>query len=418
MLRLVLLTALSVNVLKTRLSRPLLRRATLATRPLALATIRAGRLAAARSVACCLLAAGLVVSDLHAQQGMQIGDPQLAAAEARVQEQDILGSLDRIDRQLHELSREVEGLQRQLDSVEARRLMAEDGLAAAQAQWELEATQVAGRCAALYRLTRHGLARVLFGAASPLDLRRRSHYLLAILDHDRARLRAFSTTVQNRAAALEQVDRDRATVAALQAELRLKEASLRDERARKLSLLDEVRERKDLASRLSQERDQAQNRFTESLTTRSTAPRASSGTNASFRSAHGRLPWPTTGRVVRPFGWHQDPLTGDTNRSNGLAIEAAYGTPFRAVFPGIVKQAGFIRGYGQTVVLDHGAYTTVYAHANGLRVSVGQSVEKGEVLGFVGNSGLVDSSHYLLHFEIRYNGTPQDPGSWLSQAAG
>jgi septal ring factor EnvC (AmiA/AmiB activator) len=341
-------------------------------------------------------------------------DPRVAAAEARHQEQDILGTIDRIDRQLHGLAGEVAALQRQLDGVEARRMQAEDTLTAAEASMAQEATLVAARCRALYRLARQGLARVLFGAESPVDLRRRTHYLLAILEHDRKRVASFVRTVEQRQAALDQVDGDRATVAALQAELRLKEASLRDERARKLTLLQQVRERKDLATRVLVERDRAQSDLQATAQRQTTRSMGDISTNASFRDSHGALPWPTTGSLQSGFGWVTDPVTGQTLRSNGVKIAAAYGTPFRAVFPGVVKQAGFIRGYGQTVVLDHGAYTTVYAHANGLKVSAGQSVDQGEVLGFVGNSGLVDSSGYLLHFEIRYNGTPQDPVSWLA----
>ncbi len=340
-------------------------------------------------------------------------DPRLSAAEARVEEQDILGTLDRIDRQHHSLSAEVASLQQQLDSVESRRLQAEDTLTAARAITAQEASEVAVRCRALYQLARQGLARVLFGSESPHGLRRRTHYLLAILEYDRKRMGTFHGKIEQRQAALDQVDRDRATVAALQAELRLKEASLHDERARKLTLLQQVRERKDLATRVAAERDQAQATLREASLRRVSA--ADPSTNASFRASYGSLPWPTTGTIRAGFGLVNDPITGQTTRNKGIDIAAAYGTPFRAVFSGVVKQAGFIRGHGQTVVLDHGAYTTVYAHANGLRVTAGQSVEQGQALGFVGNSGLVDTSGYLLHFEIRYNGTAQDPTSWLAK---
>jgi murein DD-endopeptidase MepM/ murein hydrolase activator NlpD len=245
-----------------------------------------------------------------------------------------------------------------------------------------------------------------------VDIRRRSHYLLAILEHDRKRIDSYVRTVEKRRAALDQVDSDRATVASLQAELRIKEASLRDERARKLTLLQQVRERKDLASRVLVQRDQAVASL-QRATLDPVGSAASPSTNASFRASHGSLPWPTTGRVVSGFGWVDDPVTGQRMFSNGLDIAAAYGTPFRAVFPGVVKRAGFISSFGQTVVLDHGAYTTVYAHANGLKVSTGQSVEAGDVLGFVGNSGLTSTTDYVLYFEVRYNGTAQDPMSWL-----
>ena len=76
------------------------------------------------------------------------------------------------------------------------------------------------------------------------------------------------------------------------------------------------------------------------------APTVPPATNAAFRSAYGRLPWPTSGRVVRGYGIGKDPLTGESTRNTGVDIEAAYGTPFRAVYAGTVHQAGFIRGFG------------------------------------------------------------------------
>ena len=338
-------------------------------------------------------------------------DPRLALAESRMEEQDILGELDRIDRQLAGLAEEIASLQTQVDQVEARRFQAEDELAATQAHLDLQAAEVAKRCVMLYRLSRRGLARILFGAESALEIRRRTHYLLAILSHDRERLRTFGETVARKQESLERVDQDRAIIAALQAELRLKEAGLRDERARRMAILEGVRSQRELAMRAMAQKAKADSYLGQNLQTGSAT---TTPTTADFRKGHGHLPWPTTGRLIRPFGTYQDPLTQKKAKNYGIDIEAAYGTPFRAVFDGVVTKAGFIRGYGQTVVLNHGAYSTVYAHANGLRVSLGQLVAQGDVLGFVGNSGLVDTTGYRLHFEIRYNTTPQNPVDWLS----
>lgn len=339
-------------------------------------------------------------------------DPREEVAESRVREQDILGEIDRIDRQLQGLAEEIRSLQEQVDRVEARRLQAEDELAAAQAHLDLHAEEVSSRAVMLYRLSRRGLARILFGAESPADLRRRTRYLLALLEHDRQRLSSFGEMVERRQQALARVDQDRSIITALQAKLRLKEATLRDERARRMAVLEEIRSKRELALRALKQKQEATRRFSQSLKN-PPASIGSSGT-AGFRKSHGRLPWPTTGRLIRSFGIYEDPNTGKRNRNYGIDIEAAYGTPFRAVFDGVVTKAGFIRGYGQTVVLNHGAYSTVYAHANGLRVNLGQLVSQGDVLGFVGNSGLVDGAGYRLHFEIRYNTSPQDPLDWLS----
>ena len=96
-------------------------------------------------------------------------------------------------------------------------------------------------------------------------------------------------------------------------------------------------------------------------------------------------------------------------------MSAALGSPFRAVADGVVTRSGYVRGYGQVVMVQHGPYTTLYAHANGLRVAQGQAVRQGDVLGLVGNTGLAEDAEARLHFELRYNNTPQDPAPWLAR---
>ena len=346
-------------------------------------------------------------------------DPRVDLAQARAEEAGILGELDRIDRQLHTLSGEIQELQTRIDEVETRRLSHAKSLEDAQYALDTQRNDVGARCAALYRLSRHGLARMLFGAETAVELRRRSHYLLSILAHDRARLHHFSSQVGSRKEGLNQVDTDRKALSNLQAELRLKESTARDERARRLAFLEGVRERSDLATQALNERNQASRDFNSTLTQhraqQAPSRKPTGGTNASglFRTAHGSLPWPLVGEIVRSYGNVRDASTGKTTRNHGIDIEAAYGTPFRGVFDGVVSLARFIRGYGLTVMVEHGEYSSVYAHANGLSVSQGDRVRAGDVLGYVGNSGMIDASGYRLHFEIRYNTTPQNPLEWL-----
>ena len=85
-----------------------------------------------------------------------------------------------------------------------------------------------------------------------------------------------------------------------------------------------------------------------------------------------------------------------------------------AVAAGTVIRAGYVRGFGQMVMVQHGTFSTLYAHASSLRVTVDQAVKAGDALGTVGTTGLADDSSPVLHFELRYNGTPQDPTDWLA----
>jgi septal ring factor EnvC (AmiA/AmiB activator) len=126
----------------------------------------------------------------------------------------------------------------------------------------------------------------------------------------------------------------------------------------------------------------------------------------------GKIPWPVSGKIISFFGKNKSSQFKMVVDNSGIQINAAQGTPFRAVSGGTVRFADWFKGYGKLVILDHGGgYYSLYAQASELSVSEGQTVAAGQILGTVGDTGsLVGSS---LYFEIRKNGVPQDPLHWL-----
>jgi murein DD-endopeptidase MepM/ murein hydrolase activator NlpD len=96
----------------------------------------------------------------------------------------------------------------------------------------------------------------------------------------------------------------------------------------------------------------------------------------------------------------------------GIDFGAGYGTPIHAAAAGIVVSAGPLGGYGNATVIDHGnGLATLYAHQSDIAISPGDQVGRGQVIGYVGCSGLCTGPH--LHFEVRVRGTPVDPMQYL-----
>jgi len=121
---------------------------------------------------------------------------------------------------------------------------------------------------------------------------------------------------------------------------------------------------------------------------------------------------PTNGPVTDPFGGRTNPVTGEPGMHNGVDFGDPYGTPIAASKSGVVTYAGWISGYGNSVIIDHGGgVTTLYGHAESLNVSVGQQVTRGETVAFVGSTGQSTGPH--LHFEIRFNNVPQNPMDYV-----
>jgi len=122
--------------------------------------------------------------------------------------------------------------------------------------------------------------------------------------------------------------------------------------------------------------------------------------------------WPVDGRVTDAFGWRIHPITGRQQFHNGIDIAAPSGTPVKAVASGTVEFTGWSEGYGRIVVIHHGqGYRTKYGHLSRSVVSQGQKVGRGEVIGYVGESGNATGPH--CHFEVEVNGRAANPKDYL-----
>jgi murein DD-endopeptidase MepM/ murein hydrolase activator NlpD len=118
--------------------------------------------------------------------------------------------------------------------------------------------------------------------------------------------------------------------------------------------------------------------------------------------------WPTIGYYTDGFGWRIHPITLKRNFHHGQDIAAQLGNEVVATANGTVLVAEYQTYLGNLVVIDHMyGYTTMYGHLASYTVKVGDSVKRGDVIGYVGNTGRSSAPH--LHYEIRYRDEPQDP---------
>lgn len=123
----------------------------------------------------------------------------------------------------------------------------------------------------------------------------------------------------------------------------------------------------------------------------------------------GRFIQPVSGRRSSGYGMRRHPISGRTRMHTGVDIAAPSGTAIKAAGAGRVISAGYRNGYGNTVVIDHGGgISTLYAHCSRIYVSVGKDVKQGDRIAAVGSTGYSTGPH--LHFEVRKNGKPVDPG--------
>ncbi len=128
------------------------------------------------------------------------------------------------------------------------------------------------------------------------------------------------------------------------------------------------------------------------------------------------LPVEASVRRTSGFGYRRDPISGGSRLHAGMDWAGAYGTPIHATADGVVTHAGWLSGYGRLVKIRHDfGIETRFAHLSGITVKVGQRVSRGDLIGGMGNSGRSTGTH--LHYEVRVNGDPVNPMTYIKAAS-
>ena len=271
------------------------------------------------------------------------------------------------------------------------------------------------RLVQLYESDEASELEILLQAQSFSDLLEQLDYFRAIGEHDKDIADEIKRVQEETRAARQETAAVRSEVAeatavlakkteeerAARAALLARQAALAAARDAKQSLLADVRTQRHEDEEDLEKMQAASAAIAEQL--RSSGSSSSSG-GAAAPSASGFI-WPVSGPITSGFGWRWGRM------HEGIDIGAACGTPIRAAASGTVVYAGWMDGYGNIIVIDHGGgMATAYGHQSALYVG-GGSVSQGQVIGAVGSTGHSTGCH--LHFEVRVNGTPVNPLSYL-----
>jgi septal ring factor EnvC (AmiA/AmiB activator) len=293
----------------------------------------------------------------------------------------------------------VAGAQRQIHEMDLR-------LAALEQERVQQLPALEAQLVNLYKRGSLGYARVFFGAADVRELGRASRLVASMVAEDNKRIEEHRRTI----AALQKERTDRADQAHQLEAQQAAAAQARTAAARAVAAhsarLTEIDSRRDLAAQYVGELQVARDGLLRQLPDTTPASPAALPL-AAFR---GGLDWPAGGRVSGFFGQAANRLGGSVVR-NGIEIAAQDGADVRAVHGGTVAQAGPYPGFGNLVILDHGANNySLYGYLGAISVTTGQTVDAGGELGIVGPSPAGPSA---LYFELRVDGRSVDPVQWL-----
>ena len=359
------------------------------------------------------------------QAEQRLREEKKKAAAARARESSVLAELEEVGRRLETKQRQVGRLDRRIRKVQADVTALRGEIRQLEQSRTGQQAALARRLRAMYKVHAQGGALpLLLGGDDPIARAVAIRHLasLAALDarliqeyrgttdrlddrrrREESRQRELATLRSDAEREQQEVDRDAARRRALL-------ARVRDERAYHERMVGELTEARRRLEAFVRELQEKQRRLARVPPARSLPDRPA----GAFASLRGRLPWPTEGKVVTAFGAQVHPRFGTRTFRNGVDIAAAEGRAVSAVHPGQVIYTGWFKGYGNLVIVDHGAeYYTLYAHLADIAVDEGDDVRQGQRIGTVGDTGSLNGPR--LYFEVRHQGKPLDPEQWLRE---
>ena len=328
------------------------------------------------------------------------------------QQRTLLADLRRLDlerqiavEQLAKVERERLDVQRQLDAAEAKAA----GLAETAAA---QLPDIEARLVQLYKMGRAGYWRLLLSVDDLQAIGRAYRTVSTLNAIDRARVNEHYATLDALARERKTLQERATELEALKGEAARARSAADRAVAARTALVDSIDARRDLNAQLTGELQDAQGKLQASMSQIEGGGRAVPPALA-LRLFQGDLPWPARGPVLRPFGRQPSSRFGTAIVRNGMEIGVAEGQPVRSVHEGTVVFADQFEGYGNLVIVDHGARAySLYGYLGALGVSRGQRLD---AQAAVGTGGLNPAGNPALYFELRVDGAAIDPLQWLKK---
>lgn len=277
----------------------------------------------------------------------------------------------------------------------------------AQKEYSKSVSSSAQRIRQVYKQQRVGLLSAIFATSDINALSDVIYYQSIIMKRDKDRVEQAKNLSQKLALLKQQIENERNVLANSIHDINQQQKNLKRAISEHESMIEKLRS--DRAYYEKTERELAK----QSSSIEGMLQKTQSGSNIKVTSGFMK---PIGGPITSPFGWRIHPIFKSRTFHSGVDIGGPFNGAVKAANDGKVIFVNWYGGYGKVVMIDHGTIggakiTTLYAHLNAYKVSVGQVVKKGQVIGLEGSTGYSTGPH--VHFEVRKNGKPTNPLNYI-----
>jgi septal ring factor EnvC (AmiA/AmiB activator) len=264
----------------------------------------------------------------------------------------------------------------------------------------------------VYKVQRDGMARFLFYGHNLSQLASRVRVLFHTLRSHAVITKQFQERAQRLAQTEVHLKSTKLKLNSLSDELREQQTILQNLLKNKKQLVAQINQKQTSYQTASKEYNRLSQQISKLFKELPSAKKSVEAQQPKFEPK-GNLPLPVDGAIVQGFGKSVHEKFGTVTYHKGIEIEADFNAPVISILPGAVEFAGWLKGLGNVMILHHGqGLYTLSAHLFKLNKEVGESVDKGEVIGFVGDTGSREKPG--LYFEVRTQGKAVDPLNYLS----
>lgn len=367
---------------------------------------------------CCLLVVGMLApvyaselsnkkSELNsAQQDIKNSKAELEVTQA--QQEKVSQEIDQLDISITKIEDEILQIEDQLEKKKEEVVLAQTELERATEKKDIQYESTKDRMVQMYKNSKVGFLGIIFSADDIWDMLNRAKYVQTISKYDKQLLSEYQEqeeVIAEKKSNLEQEQKNVENLYAAQVSKKSELDSVRKEKNTKLGVLKtqetalyaQIDELEKVSKELETE--------IKKLTAKST-----------IKYNGGKFAWPVPNyyRLSSEYNPRENPISGKNEFHQGIDIPAPYGKAVVAAADGVVITAGWVRGFGNTVMIDHGSgIVSIYGHNSSLTVSTGQKISKGQQVARIGSTGYSTGNH--CHFEVRVNGVHTNPWKYLNK---
>ncbi len=338
----------------------------------------------------------------------QIMEQRSKVNQAKKQENSIMG-------QIRNIETNIINTEKQITSLDSRISFLEDSIEVTSKEIKAKEKKLSAQSEVLSQRLVHiyeeggnvSYLEVLLSATDISDFLTRYDLLNCIVSEDVKLIEKINRDRKELALKKSELEIQQRELVAAQNSCELKKDELDGQKGDKQKILSNIKQEKEACERALYELEQA------SLQLQEIIRRAQAGSSGEALGT-GTYTWPAPGyrHITSPYGMRMHPILNQRKLHTGMDIEAPMGATIVAADAGTVIYAGWMNGYGQVIVIDHGNdMSTLYAHQSSFLVGNGAAVSQGQAIGKVGSTGWSTGPH--LHFEVRVNGSPVDPSGYV-----